>query len=78
MPGSRPAQRSGQYAVWIALGVTIAGIIFQGGYLANQVANNGQRIAALEARMDRVNAIDTRLARMEGKMDAALTHGGGQ
>lgn len=78
MPGTRPSARSNaQWAVWIALGVTIAGIVFQGGYLANQISNNGQRITALEARMDRVNSIDTRLARMEGKIDTALAPRGG-
>lgn len=69
MPTSRPAHNS-QWAVYVALGVTIAGIVFQGGYLANQVAENSRRIAALEARMDRINSIDVRTARIEGKLDA--------
>lgn len=77
MAGVRTA-RSPHWTVYAGLIVTIlgflaaiGGMLWQGGYLANQIAQNDRRITKLEANMDKVGAIDIRLARMEGKIDAA-------
>lgn len=72
MPSTRIQPRNHQWAVYAALALTIAGIVYQGGYLANQVAQNDRRITKLEASVDKVNAIDVRTARMEGKLDMIL------
>lgn len=73
MNAPRSPLRNNQWAVYIALALTIAGIVYQGGILSGHVDNNDRRITRLEAidqsRTDQIGAINVRTARIETKLD---------
>jgi hypothetical protein len=53
----------------VGLAVTFLGMIYFAGELAGEVRDDTRRIAALEVKMDTINQIDARTARIEGKLE---------
>lgn len=53
----------------VGLAITFLGMIYFAGELAGEVRDDTRRIAALEVKMDTINQIDARTARIEGKLE---------